>query len=112
MCGHYEGIDARLPKILRDMGFAVEEISIGPYVLTGGELPALAVIDAVARKIKGVLGKHDSLEEKRLGVGVPMYTRPEKFKYRKKTYSVPEILLSGHHAQIEKWRSANKFEIG
>jgi len=104
ICGHYEGIDARVAEILRDIGFAVEEVSIGPYVLTGGELPALVLIDAVSRKIKGVLGKHDSLEEKRLGVGVPIYTRPEKFKHGRKSYNVPKVLLSGHHKEIEKWR--------
>lgn len=104
ICGHYEGIDARVKKILRDMGFAVEEVSIGPYVLTGGELPALVLIDAVTRKIKGVLGKHDSLEEKRLGVGVPVYTRPEVIKIGKKKYAVPKVLTEGNHKLIEEWR--------
>ena len=104
LCGHYEGIDERLKRILKDQGFSVDEISAGDYVLTGGELPALGMIDAIARKIRGVLGKYESLEENRLGIGVPSYTRPEIFKYRNKTYRVPRILLSGHHAKIKAWR--------
>ena len=108
LCGHYEGIDERLKKVLKDMGFAVEEVSIGDYVLTGGELPALVMIDAISRKITGVLGKFDSLEENRLGVGVPSYTRPEVFKYKNKKYIVPKVLLSGHHKNIEEWRRAKK----
>ena len=78
ICGHYEGIDERVKTILRP-----EEISIGPYVLSGGELPTMVVADAVSRKIKGVLGKEESLEERRLGIGVPVYTRPESFLYKK-----------------------------
>ncbi|OGE82695.1 MAG: tRNA (guanosine(37)-N1)-methyltransferase TrmD [Candidatus Colwellbacteria bacterium RIFCSPLOWO2_01_FULL_48_10] len=108
LCGHYEGIDARVPKILKDMGFSVEEVSIGPYVLTGGELPALVMIDSVSRKLEGVLGKSESLEENRLGVGVPAYTRPEVIKHGKKRYAVPKILLSGHHKNIEEWRKRHK----
>ncbi len=108
LCGHYEGIDERLKKILKDQGFAVEEVSIGDYVLTGGELPALVMLDSIARKIPGVLGKFESLEENRLGAGVPSYTRPETFKYRGVTYAVPKVLLSGHHAEIEKWRASKK----
>ncbi len=104
ICGHYEGIDERIIKMLRDQKFKVEEVSIGDYVLTGGELPALVMIDAISRKIPGVLGKFDSLEENRLGVGVPSYTRPEIFKYKNKKYVVPKVLLSGHHKDIEEWR--------
>lgn len=107
ICGHYEGIDARVPKILKDLGFKVEEVSIGPYVLTGGELPALIMVDAISRKIDGVLGKSESLEENRLGVGVPQYTRPEILKIGKKSYKVPRILLSGHHKNIEEWRKSS-----
>ena len=103
IAGRYEGVDERIKKVLR-----VEEVSIGPYVLTGGELPAMVVVDAVARQIKGVLGKEESLEEKRYGVGVPVYTRPETFEYKKKKYSVPKVLLSGNHAEIEKWRNRHK----
>ncbi|MFA5084120.1 MAG: tRNA (guanosine(37)-N1)-methyltransferase TrmD [Candidatus Paceibacterota bacterium] len=102
--GHYEGIDERAGKVISAAGFKVEEISIGPYVLGGGELPAMVLIDAVSRHIPGVLGKEESLEEKRLGVGVPAYTRPEIFVYKGKKYPVPKILLSGNHAAIAKWR--------
>lgn len=101
IAGHYEGIDARVKKI-----FKAEEISIGPYVLTGGELPAMVIVDAVTRRIPGVLGKTESLEEKRYGVGVPAYTRPAVFKLRNKKYKVPPVLLSGDHAKIDKWRKA------
>lgn len=107
ICGHYEGIDERLKKVLKDRGYAVDEVSIGDYVLTGGELPALVMIDSVARKIPGVLGKFESLEENRLGAGVPSYTRPDTFKYKNKKYSVPKVLLSGHHADIAEWRLKN-----
>ena len=101
--GRYEGIDERVKIISR-----AEEISIGPYVLTGGEIPAMAIVDAVSRHIPGVLGKSESLEEKRYGIGVPAYTRPEIFSVRgsafggkNKKYKVPEILLSGDHKKIE-----------
>lgn len=97
--GRYEGIDHRVKKALR-----AEEISIGDYVLTGGELPALVILDAVARHIPGVLGESDSLEEKRTTSG-EMYTRPDSFQYKKKTFRVPKVLLSGNHSQIEKWHS-------
>jgi tRNA (guanine37-N1)-methyltransferase len=99
ICGRYEGIDARVKKILK-----AEEISIGPYVLTGGELPALVVLDALARQVEGVLGKQASLEEERVASG-EVYTRPEEFIYEKKKYRVPKVLLSGHHAEIEAWRA-------
>lgn len=108
--GHYEGVDDRIKKI-----FKVEEISIGPYVLTGGELPAMVIVDAVSRYIPRVLGKNESLEENRFGIGIPVYTRPEVFKWppprrgkKNKKYSVPEILLSGNHKKIEEWRMKNK----
>lgn len=99
ICGRYEGIDARVKKILR-----AEEISIGPYVLTGGELPALVVLDALARQVEGVLGKQESLEEERVASG-EVYTRPEELIYEHKKYRVPKVLLSGHHAEIEAWRA-------
>lgn len=104
ICGHYEGVDERIKKVIKDLGFEFSEISIGPYVLTGGELPAMVLTDAVARQISGVLGKTESLEEKRLGIGVPAYTRPEIFKFRNKKYQVPKVLLSGDHKKIEEWR--------
>ena len=98
IAGRYEGIDARVKKILR-----AEEISVGPYVLTGGELPALTVLDAIARHIPGVLGKHESLEENRLAAG-EVYTRPEVLVYKKKSHKVPKVLLTGHHRKIEEWK--------
>lgn len=108
ICGHYEGVDERIKKIISDRGLKIEEISVGPYVLTGGELPAMILIDAVSRHLPGVLGKEGSLEEKRLGIGVPVYTRPEVFVYKRKKYSVPKILLSGNHAEIARWRTKHR----
>ena len=98
VCGHYEGIDARV----RDH-FVDEVFSIGDYVLTGGELPALVIADAVARLVPGVLGNPDSARTESFSAGLleaPQYTRPREYK----GLEVPEILLSGHHAQIEAWR--------
>lgn len=95
--GRYEGYDERIRKL------ADEEISIGDYVLTGGELPAMVVIDAVARLVPGVVGKEQSLEEESFSQGLleyPQYTRPPEFRKMK----VPQVLLSGDHAKIRKWR--------
>ncbi len=105
--GHYEGIDARLKKVLHDSGFMIQDLSVGPYVLTGGELAAGIIIDAVSRHIPGVLGKRESLEENR-GIGIPVYTRPEVFEYKGKKYRVPKVLLSGHHKKIEEWRKKHR----
>jgi len=101
ICGHYEGVDERIKKVVLDLGFRISDLSIGHYVLTGGELPAMVIVDAVSRHILGVLGTGESLEEKRYGVGVPSYTRPEIFN---KKYRVPKVLLSGDHKKIEAWR--------
>ena len=104
LCGHYEGIDQRVLDELN-----VEEISIGDYVLTGGELPAMVLIDSVSRYIDGVLSK-ESTEEETFSNGLleyPQYTRPETFMGR----TVPEILLSGHHENIRKWRQEKSIEI-
>jgi len=98
IAGHYEGIDARVKKALR-----AEEYTVGPYVLTGGELPAMIMVDAISRQIEGVLGNIDSLEEKRVSTS-EVYTRPEVLKYGGKNYKVPKILLSGHHKKIEEWK--------
>ena len=98
ICGRYEGIDARVDKILRTKKF-----SIGDYVLTGGELPALVLIDSISRQIPGVLGKYDSLEEERISTS-EVYTRPEILKYRGKNYKVPKVLLSGTHKLINVWK--------
>lgn len=102
ICGRYEGIDARVKK-----AFRAEEVSVGPFVLTGGELAAMIIVDLVSRRVPGVLGNLDSLEERRIA-SKNVYTRPESFKYKGKTYRVPRILLSGHHAEIEKWKKAKQ----
>ncbi len=104
LCGHYEGIDERIIDQLVD-----EEISIGDYVLTGGELAALVIIDGVSRLIPGVLHSDDSSLEESHETGLleyPQYTKPEVFR----GLSVPEVLLSGHHANIEKWRRQQMVE--
>ena len=98
ICGHYEGVDARVQKILK-----AKKLSIGPYTLTGGELPAMAVIDAVSRQIPGVLGRFDSIEEERVSSS-EVYTRPEILTWKGKKYRVPKVLLSGHHAKIDAWK--------
>lgn len=107
LAGRYEGIDARAAKILK-----ARKISVGPYVLTGGELPAMIVIDAVSRQIPGVLGTFSSIEEQRaLGgqVASPdVYTRPEVLKWKSRNYKVPKVLLSGNHKEIEKWKVKQK----
>lgn len=106
IAGHYEGIDERIKKALK-----AEEISIGDYILTGGELPALVMIDAISRQIKGVLGRVESLEESRLGAGVPAYTRPEVLTYKGRKYKVPKELVSGNHATIEAWKRKHQKKI-
>jgi tRNA (guanine37-N1)-methyltransferase len=97
--GRYEGIDARVKKALK-----AEEVSVGECVLSGGELPALIVIDAIARQVPGVLGARESLEEGRVAGG-ELYTRPSEFLYKKKRYCAPAVLRQGNHAAIEAWRA-------
>jgi tRNA (guanine37-N1)-methyltransferase len=97
LCGHYEGVDERVRELVD------EEISIGDYVLTGGELPAMVWVDAVARHIPGVVKEEESVKKDSFYEGLldyPSYTKPENFEGKK----IPEVLLSGHHAEIEKWR--------
>ena len=104
LCGHYEGIDQRVLDKIVD-----EEISIGDYVLTGGEIPAMVLIDSVSRYVEGVLNE-ESIKEESFSEGLleyPQYTRPEIFEGEK----VPEVLLSGHHKNIEKWRKEKSLEI-
>jgi tRNA (guanine37-N1)-methyltransferase len=98
VCGRYEGIDSRVKKILK-----MDEISVGPFVLTGGELPAMLIVDVMARQVAGVLGNIDSIEERRIA-SHDVYTRPEVLEYKGKKYKVPKVLLSGHQAKIEEWK--------
>jgi tRNA (guanine37-N1)-methyltransferase len=99
ICGRYEGIDSRVQEALQ-----AEEISIGDYILTGGELPAMVMMDAISRHVPGVLGKMESIEENRIS-SHEMYTRPESLSWGKKKYTVPAVLLSGNHKDIDDWRS-------
>lgn len=104
LCGHYEGVDQRVIDEIVD-----EEISVGDYVLTGGELPSMVLIDSVSRYVEGVLTK-DSIEEESFSNNLleyPQYTRPETFLGKK----VPEVLISGHHENIRKWRNEKSIEI-
>jgi tRNA (guanine37-N1)-methyltransferase len=98
IAGRYEGIDERINKI-----FKTEKVSVGPFVLTGGELGAMLIIDSISRQIPGVLGNFSSLEEERVS-SPEVYTRPEVLKWKGKKYAVPKILLSGHHKNIDAWR--------
>jgi tRNA (guanine37-N1)-methyltransferase len=111
VCGRYEGVDDRVRKILK-----ADEYSIGDYVLTGGELPALVMTDAIVRQIKGVLGDEASLEEARVA-SPRVYTRPEtlvwppasaKATAKQRKYKVPKVLKEGNHKKIEEWRLSNK----
>ena len=102
IAGRYEGIDARAKKVLK-----AEEISIGNYTVTGGELPALIILDAVTRRLPGVLGDDQSIEERRIA-SHEVYTRPEVLKHKGKNYKVPKVLLSGNHKLIENWKNSNK----
>ncbi|MCR4334843.1 MAG: tRNA (guanosine(37)-N1)-methyltransferase TrmD [Patescibacteria group bacterium] len=103
ICGRYEGIDARVKKV-----FKMEEVSVGPFVLTGGELPAMIMVDVMSRQVEGVLGNFNSLEESRTA-SKDVYTRPEVFVYKDKKYKVPKILLSGNRAKIEEWKKSLHF---
>jgi tRNA (guanine37-N1)-methyltransferase len=103
VCGRYEGIDERAKKMAKTLA-PVKTYSVGEAVYTGGELPAMAVVDAVARRIPGVLGKDASVEEHRIASS-EAYTRPEAIEYKKKNYRVPKVLTTGRHADIDAWRS-------
>jgi tRNA (guanine37-N1)-methyltransferase len=106
VCGRYEGIDARVKKI-----FKGDEISVGDYVLTGGELPAMIIIDCISRQVEGVLGDINSLEENR-NASKEVYTRPEILEYKNKNYKVPKVLLSGNHKLIEEYRISQQKKFG
>lgn len=108
IAGHYKGVDERVAKYIAD-----EELSVGEYVITGGEVPAMLVVDAVSRMVRGVIGKDESKKGESFSQGVKrehgVYTRPSEFSPRKgKVWKVPEVLTSGHHAEIEKWRNKNR----
>src|SRR3989344_3599122 len=104
ICGRYEGVDARVDKLID------EKVSIGPYVLSGGELPSAIIVEAVSRLLPGVLGKMESLQYETFSgkksdiIEYPQYSRPENFK----SWKVPKVLLSGNHGEIEKWRKCKK----
>ncbi len=106
ICGRYEGVDSRVKKILK-----AKEWSIGEYVLTGGELPAMVCIDAISRQIKGVLHAELSLEEKRIA-SHEIYARPEVYECKSKKYKVPKVLLSGNHKLIDEYRLLEENKIG
>jgi len=104
ICGRYEGVDERVVKYLAD-----EEISVGDYILTGGEIPAMTVVDSVSRLIKGVVGNKESIKEESFSkkdyLEYPHYTKPNIFSPDKKTnWKVPEVLLSGNHQKIREWK--------
>lgn len=105
LCGHYEGVDRRAIELICD-----EEISIGDYVLTGGELPACVLIDCVSRTLDGVLSSSECHEIESISCGMleyPQYTRPEEYKGKK----VPSVLLGGNHKEIDKWRFKTALEL-
>jgi len=102
ICGRYEGIDARVDKILK-----TKKYSVGDYVLTGGEIPAMILIDCISRQIDGVLGNFNSREEERVSTS-EIYTRPEILIHNGKKYRVPKVLLSGNHKDIEEWKINKK----
>ncbi len=103
VCGRYEGIDERAKKILKTLA-PLKEFAIGEAVYTGAEVPALALVDAVTRRLPGALGKDASVEERRIASRA-VYTRPETILYKKKNYRVPNVLQTGHHANIDAWRA-------
>lgn len=108
IAGHYKGVDGRVTEHIID-----EEIAVGEYVITGGEVPAMLVVDAVSRMVPGVIGNPESKEGESHSPGVEkeheVYTRPEKFKTDKgEEWSVPEVLVSGHHQKIEEWRQEHR----
>ncbi|KND49745.1 MAG: tRNA (guanine(37)-N(1))-methyltransferase [Parcubacteria bacterium C7867-008] len=112
VCGRYEGIDDRAVSMLKAFlkgktGSKFLTYSVGEATLTGGEVPAMAIVDAVTRRIPGVLGKDESVEERRVASNA-VYTRPEVIDHEGKKYKVPPILLSGHRAKIDEWKVAKK----
>jgi len=105
-CGRYEGIDDRARVMLKKLG-KLHEFAVGVAVYTGGEVPALAITDAITRRLPGVLGKDTSVEERRVS-SHQVYTRPETITWKKKAYKVPSVLRTGHHANIDGWKTKGK----
>lgn len=105
-CGRYEGIDDRARVMLKKLG-KLHEFAVGEAVYTGGEVPALAITDAITRRLPGVLGKDASVEERRVS-SHQVYTRPETITWKKKSYKVPPVLRTGHHANIDGWKTKGK----
>jgi tRNA (guanine37-N1)-methyltransferase len=103
VCGRYEGIDERAKKILKTLA-PIKEFAVGEAVYTGGEVPALAIVDAVTRRLPGVLGKDASVEERRIAASA-VYTRPNVLKWKRKSYAVPSVLKTGHHQKINEWKT-------
>jgi tRNA (guanine37-N1)-methyltransferase len=106
VCGRYEGIDDRALSLLKTFG-TVKKYSVGEATLTGAEVPAMAIVDAVTRRLPGVLGKDESVEERRVA-SPAVYTRPEVIVWEKKKYKVPPVLLTGNHAKIEEWKKTKR----
>lgn len=106
VCGRYEGIDERAKKILKTLA-PMKEFAVGEATYTGGEVPALAVVDAVTRRLPGVLGKDASVEERRIAARA-VYTRPETIEHKGKRYNVPAVLRTGHHAKMDAWRAKQR----
>lgn len=102
VCGRYEGIDSRAKAIAKTLG-TLKTYSVGEAIYTGGEVPAMAIVDAVTRRIPGVLGKDDSVEERRVAAR-EIYTRPESVEWKGKRYKIPTVLKTGHHANIDAWK--------
>lgn len=106
VCGRYEGIDERAKKIVKGMG-KLHTYSVGEAVYTGGEVPAMAIVDAVTRRLPGVLGKDESVEERRVA-SREIYTRPETIEWEGKKHRVPKVLQTGNHKEIDSWRAKGK----
>jgi tRNA (guanine37-N1)-methyltransferase len=103
ICGRYEGIDERAVKMAKAYG-TVKKYAVGKATYTGGEVPAMAIVDAVTRRLPGVLGKDESVEERRLAAR-EVYTRPDSIEWEGKTYKIPKVLATGNHALIEAWKN-------
>ena len=109
VCGRYEGVDDRALTLMKTFG-TVKKYSVGEATLTGAELPAMAIVDAVTRRLPGVLGKDESVEERRTA-SPAVYTRPEVLSWEGKNHRVPKVLLSGHQAKIEEWKVSKSKKV-